>query len=229
MNPLFHTTFTKLGKSVFIGIACAFGLSAASAAIIQVSGPNSTSGFAPEIISAPSDTRNNATPYSRQVGFDEKQDVLLTSTLAVDGGGSLATGLIVNSHMIYLERLRGAGQPASVVHTGVEWTFDGPILGVMSSINGGREAASRALLGLDATTYAAFPHRGMEANDNYSFSGNSLTVNMRVTEPGDWIRVVTLAPTKRDVPETGGWMLGLLAALGLAGARRLFGAGRARA
>lgn len=62
----------------------------------------------------------------------------------------------------------------------------------------------------------------MEPGDDYSISGNTLTVDMRVSEPGDWIRVVTLAP-KKDVPETGGWMLGVLASLGLAGARRWLG------
>lgn len=220
MNPFTRISLAKTSKSALIGMAWAFSLASASGALVSVVGPVSTSGFSPEIIMAPGDTRNNATPFSRQVGFNENQGVLLTSTVAVDGGGSLAAGLIVNSHMIYLERLRGQGQPASVVHTGVEWTFDGPILGVLSSINGGREAASRAQLGLEDTRYAAFPNRGMEANDNYTISGDTLTVNMRVTEPGDWIRVVTLAPTKRKVPETGGWMLGGIAGLALTGVRR---------
>jgi len=51
---------------------------------------------------------------------------------------------------------------------------------------------------------------------------------MRVSEPGDWIRVVILAP-KKDVPETGGWLLGGLAGLALAGARRAFGRTHERA
>lgn len=214
-------TLNPLKTALICGLVVLAGGVPARGALISVMGPDSTSGYAPEIIVAPSDTRNNATPYSRQVGFDEKQGVVLPGEVKVDGGVILATGTRVSSHMIYLERLRGPGQPASVWHLGVDWTFDGPILGVMSSINGGREAASQSILGLDTTAYAQFSHRGMEANDTYSVSGSTLTVNMKVTEPGDWIRVVTLAPPRSRVPETGGWMAGVIGGLFIAGLRRL--------
>ncbi|MDD1651391.1 MAG: hypothetical protein LUO80_13530, partial [Methylococcaceae bacterium] len=199
--------------------------SSAGAALVSVSGPSSSSGIAPQIIAAPVDTRNNATPFSGQVGFDEKQGVVLLSSLTIDGGGTIAAGVRVNSHMIYLERLRGEGQPAVVRHHDVEWTFDGPVLGVMSSQGGGREAASRSVLGLDGTAYAQFSNRGMESNDGYTIDGSTLTVNMRVTEPGDWIRVVTLAPDVRteSVPENGGWLLGAISVLSMAALRRRLG------
>jgi hypothetical protein len=203
------------------GLMLATMVSSASAALVLVTGPDSSSGIAPKIIAAPLDTRNNATPFSGQVGFDEKQGVMLLSSLTIDGG-TIAAGVRVNSHMIYLERLRGQGAPAVVSHRAVEWTFDGPVLGVMSSQGGGREAASRSVLGLDGTAYAQFSNRGMEANDGYEIDGTKLTVNMRVTEPGDWIRVVTLAPDLRTepVPETGGWLVGMISMLSLAGLRR---------
>lgn len=214
-------TLNLLKAALICGLGVLVGGVPARGTLISVMGPESTSGYAPEIIEAPSDTRNNVTPYSRQVGFDEKQGVMLPSDVKVDGGGVVAAGTMVSSHMIYLERLRGAGQPASVWHLGVDWTFDGPILGVMSSINGGREAASQSILGLYTTTDAQFSHRVMEANDTYSSSGSTLTVNMKVTEPGDWIRVVTLAPLRSRVPETGGWMAAVIGVLSIAGMRRL--------
>jgi hypothetical protein len=42
----------------------------------------------------------------------------------------------------------------------------------------------------------------MEDADSYVIAGNQLTVNMRVSQPGDWIRVVT-APA----PEPGTLLL----------------------
>jgi hypothetical protein len=215
---------SNLRTRLLAGAMLVTGAVSAQAALVSVAGPASSSGaaFLPQIIAAPSDTSNNATPYSRQVGFNENQGVMLVSSLSVDGG-SIAAGLRVDSHMIYLERERGRGLPDSVTHRRVEWTFDGVILGVMSNQNGGREAASEALLGLAGTTYAQFPNRGLEAADSYSIAGNTLMVSMRVTEPGDWIRVVTLSqpgtPT-RSVPETGGMALGVIGVLAVAGLRR---------
>ncbi|MEM8886317.1 MAG: PEP-CTERM sorting domain-containing protein [Planctomycetota bacterium] len=103
-------------------------------------------------------------------------------------------------------------------HSGVVWTFDGVILGVMSDSGGNLEAASTFELGAPGTNYtvifggsgpaAPFSARGMEGNngtglgnaDGYQLlAPNQLRVGMHVTEPGDWIRVVTMDP----VPEPG--------------------------
>lgn len=60
------------------------------------------------------------------------------------------------------------------------------------------------LLGAPGTFYpGAFPDRGLEANDSYLVSGNAITVNMNVAQPGDWIRVVTMAVA--DDCKKGGW------------------------
>ena len=124
-----------------------------------------------------------------QQAFDEKQGVLLPTNLAVDGG-SIAAGTVVNSHMIFLNTPVGAGG-ASDTQT---WTFDGLVLGVMSDSGGTLEAASNALLGAPGTAYpGAFGARGLETNDWYTMGGNTITLYMIVTEPGDWIRVVTAA------------------------------------
>ncbi|MDX1577519.1 MAG: PEP-CTERM sorting domain-containing protein, partial [Gemmatimonadota bacterium] len=70
------------------------------------------------------------------------------------------------------------------------------------------------LLGAPGTIYSGpLAARGLESNDNYIINNNFLTVDMSVTEPGDWIRVVTASD--RVVPEPGTL---LLLGTGLAGA-----------
>jgi len=158
--------------------------------------------FGPDIIAAPASIIDDfpGAENDHQQAFDELQGVLLTDALLVDGG-SIAAGTVVNSHMIFLNTPVGAS--ASDTQT---WTFDGKILGVMSDIGGGLEAASNAILGAPGTTYpGAFGNRGLESNDWYQVSGNSIRVYMQVSEPGDWIRVVT-APV--PVPAPGAILLG---------------------
>jgi hypothetical protein len=148
----------------------------------------------PDIIPAPDsviDDSPGATNDHEQ-GFNEKQGVLLAAPLEVDDGVFIPAGTWVNSHMIFLN----TDGDTAASDVGVVWTFDGPVLGVMSKNNGSLEVASSPILGAAGTTYPAAPFqaRGLEAGDGYSVSGNTITVSMNVTEPGDWIRVVT-APT----------------------------------
>ena len=109
--------------------------------------------------------------------------------------------------MIFLNS--GPGDDGTLIEHGaglntnaVTFTFDGLILGVMSDRGGTLEAASSSFLGAAGTTYpGAFGARGMEGgpldglfdNDWYATSGMSIRLGMRVTEPGDWIRVVTVS------------------------------------
>ncbi|WP_169566135.1 hypothetical protein [Sneathiella limimaris] len=152
-----------------------------------------------QIIGNPLNVLDDGTKNDRQQGFNEAQGVLLTEDLLVDGG-VIAKGMRVDSHMIFLNS-RGLEK---IYHYGVQWEFSGTILGVMSDIDGDLEAASSELLGAEDTTYdngntnqsAPFRKRGMEADyDGYNILGlgNVLEVDMFVTEPGDWIRVVTVS------------------------------------
>ncbi len=182
------------------GVALALGLAdTAQASIISVSGPDSNLGSAATIIAAPADVTDDAATNSGQQGFDERQGVTLGSALSVDGG-TIAAGTKIDSHMIFFNT-QGNTYGS---HTDVVWVFSSDILGVMSDSSGALEATSSALLGAPGTTYpGSFGARGMEGADAYTISGNSLTVNMFVTEPGDWIRVITASsgsgPT--SVPE----------------------------
>lgn len=184
------------------------------AALIGVSGPDSVNNATEaQIISAPLSVFDEGRTNTGQEGFDERQGVVLENALAIDGG-SLAAGAVVDSHMIFLNTPEGAAER----HANVVWSFSGDILGVMSARNGGNIANSD-FLGSPSTTYpGAFGFRGLESNDSYAILGNTLTLSMRVTTPGDWIRVVTSAAAV-PAPATLGLMaLGLL---GLGLRRRL--------
>ena len=190
---------SRLITAVLGGVVAWFAWTApAGATLISVSGPNSNLGSAPAIIGAPADVTDDAASNTGMQGFDERQDVLLGAALSVDGG-SIAAGTRVNSHMIFLNTVGNTdASQANVI-----WTFDGIVLGVMSDSTGTLEVASSAILGAIGTIYpaAAFTARGLESNnggdgpnDGYTIAGNTLIVAMHVTEPGDWIRVVTAVP-----------------------------------
>lgn len=146
------------------------------------------------------------------LGFNEIQNFVLTRDIQVDGINDnvwIEKGTKVSSHMIFMNN---PGFP--VLENIASWTFDGTILGVMSDVDGELEAASNDILGNPGTLYpGSFSNRGLEPNDFYTGIGtNTLDVSMRVTEPGDWIRVVTVS----SVPEPAS-IFGLLAMAVLGG------------
>jgi len=175
----------------------------ANAVITIVSGPASSMGTSPLIIAPPSDVLDNIVFNTGMQGFNEAQGVLTTVDHGIDGGGTISAGTLINSHMIFLN----SQGTATLQHHSVVWTFANPILGVMSDNSGTLEAASTFELGNPATNYTAtfpgsgpaapFTDRGMESvepnPDWYTvLTPTTLEVNMFVTEPGDWIRVVTV-------------------------------------
>lgn len=200
------------------------GTGAAQGTIMGASGPNSSAGTAAAIIGAPADLLDDAVINTGMQGFDEAQGVVTGMAYGIDGG-SIDAGTAVNSHMIFLNN-RGR---SLLTHQDVQWLFDGRIIGVMSNGNGSYEAASSAGLGAPNTNYtmnfggsgpaAPFTARGFEVSDSYSVAGDLLTVFMRVTEPGDWIRVLT-APAAIPVPATLLLSLAGLAILGRTARRR---------
>ncbi|MFK5978775.1 MAG: PEP-CTERM sorting domain-containing protein [Rhizobiaceae bacterium] len=196
-----------------IAIATASSASATIMSVFETAG-NSTAGTAAAIIAAPKFATDAAFTNSGQQGFNELQSVLLTADLLVDGG-IIAKGTRVNSHMIFLNLKHGETSPLR--HLGVEWTFKNRILGTMSDYSGNLEFASTPILGWPGTTYQSpYNARGLEGSDAISFFGNVLTLSMNVSQPGDWIRVVSAVPVPPALPLFGT----ALAVLGFMGWRR---------
>ncbi len=198
----------QLGPGIVAGLA--LSATGVQAKLIDVTGPASTAGALAEIIAAPAGVLNGNVLNDGQQGFDEAQGVTTSVVHNMDNGRSIAIGTTVDSHMIFLNR----NGNSRIDHNDVIWTFSGEILGVMSDRGGLLEAASTFELGAAGTNYpaAGFDARGMEGSDRYDRIGsNMLRVNMAVTEPGDWIRVVTAAA----VPEPSSSIAML--ALGLGG------------
>ncbi|MBL4905936.1 MAG: hypothetical protein JKX94_00665 [Sneathiella sp.] len=194
-KSVFRNCFAYLVTSLIVTL---FTVPSAHSALIGVGGPLSNIGTPAAIIGAPALINNITVTNTGQQGFDEMQNVLLGAALAVDAG-NIASGMTVDSHMIFFNRTPGSGAAS---HFNVQWTFSGTILGVMSDSNGNLEAASNGILGAAGTIYpGAFINRGLETlTDGYSVLGSVLTVGMRVSSPGDWIRVVTASSTLSVIP-----------------------------
>ncbi len=190
----------KIGKWVFFSTALCFSTSAYTGIInVTETEGNSSMNANAAIISAPNHILEDNTFNRAMQGFNEAQSIFTTAAHAIDGGNFIAAGSNVSSHMIFLN----SPGNARLSHTGVQWTFDGIIIGVMSDSGGFLEASSSYELGNPLTNYtntfggsgaaAPFGARGLENNDSYIVDGNTITVNMTVTEPGDWIRVITIS------------------------------------
>jgi hypothetical protein len=222
-------------KNYALAAAAAFLVAAlstsAQATLISVAGPASSAGTAPAIIGAPDHILDDFVFNTGMQGFDEAQGVTTSVAHGIDGGGSIPAGTVVDSHMIFLN----SDGTTRLSHSSVDWVFSGAILGIMSDSGGALEAASTFELGNPATNYtmtfvgggpaAPFANRGLEGNngtglgsDGYALlNPTTLRVGMIVTEPGDWIRVVTA--TAIPEPSTLALFAIGLAGLGFAGCR----------
>ena len=205
----------KFVNKTAVALAAAIGFTAtsANAELLSVSGPASSAGTLAEIISAPEFVTNSNAFNTGLQGFDEQQGVVLMDPLSVDGG-VIAAGTRVDSHMIFLNKQNGV--PGRLSHANVEWTFSGEILGIMIDVNGLDEMASTAVLGALGTTYDTFNNRGLEGNDLISFAGVTLTTSFLVTQPGDWVRVITAS----EIPLPAGLPLFLAGMAGLGFVKR---------
>ena len=179
----------------------------AQAALVSVTG-------AGEIIAAVSVQEDSPT-NTKQQGFNEQQGVLLGSAVNVDGG-TVAAGTRVDSHLIFLN-----SQGNTRIDTNASWTFDGAIVGVMSDSGGNLMTNSDSLFAafnnyFTTGTSAPFGAQGLEGADAYTVSGNTLDLRMLVTEPGDWIRVLTVSA----VPVPAALFMFAPALLGFLGLRR---------
>ncbi|PHS69736.1 MAG: hypothetical protein COB23_05595 [Methylophaga sp.] len=192
-------------KTILILTALLFSVQAQAALVGTLGG---------KIIGAVSIQEDSPT-NRRQQGFDEQQGVLLTKMIKVDGG-FIAKGTKVDSHIIFFNT-KGNKYGASKAL----WKFDGQILGVMSDKKGRlMNKTNDIFAAFDDyfTTGKSLPFNaaGMEGRDGYFINAMVLGVFMEVTEPGDWIRVITASAV--PIPAAI-WLFGS-ALLGFVGMRR---------
>ena len=203
----------KFLKYAIAGFAASFAFSgAASAATI-------TGLMGSSVIAAPA-TVGEDTPTNTEIqAFNEGVDILLALDLAVDAG-VIAAGTRVDSHMIFLNTLNDL-----LVTDTASYSFSETILGVMSDQDGDNLFDSDDILSgtIDYIGGNYGDNRGLEDNDSndfYSIVGlNQFNIGMRVTEPGDWVRVIT-ASSVSAVPVPAGLILLPTALFGLRTLRR---------
>lgn len=186
--------------------------SAASAATITSLDANG------EVLATAPTSVTNAAPVNSPLiqGFNEQTGVSLLNNLTMENytaaDTSAVLGTVVDSHMFFINQ--ESGKPDPLVTTTAEFSFSETILGVITSLTGLDNTDS--IFGASGTTYeAGFTARGLEGNDAVSFSGNTLTLTFAITQPGDWVRVIT-ASSVPAVPLPAGAPL-LLAGLGAFG------------
>lgn len=124
-------------------------------------------------------------------GFDEDQNIKLTTALNVDiladgkgggiGAGVIELGKTVASHYIFFD-------PTSGSQTG-EVTFDSDIVGIITSA---KNLAASDSLANTGVTYQTPGLRGLEKSDHVYITGpRTIRVNWKASSPGDYIRVLT--------------------------------------
>jgi hypothetical protein len=142
-------------------------------------------------------------------GFDEDQNILLSSPLVIDVGASpIAAGTVVASHYIFFD----PGPTENVIGT---VDFDSPVLGIITSTG---DLAASDFLANTGVNYLNPANRGLEAGDSVTISGpDQILFNTTASSPGDYVRVLTAASPAAASPEPGTLQLAalFLAALGV--------------
>lgn len=151
---------------------------------------------------APPAAVSDATPGSNTQlqAYDEAQSILTTQAHTLDDGSVLAAGTLVDSHMVFLNRVSGT----KLLTVAGNVAFSGTVLGTISDRNGVEMGLSDYLGGgVDYSSWgASYKARGREnSQDVASFAAgsNSIFFSLRVTQPGDWVRVIT-APAAVPLP-----------------------------
>ena len=126
-------------------------------------------------------------------GFDESQNILLTSALTVDVGTSpIAAGTRVASHYVFFD-------PSNPQNIQGHVNFDSKVLGIITST--GLLIASD-FLAHTGVNYLSPSARGLEAGDSVTISGlNQIFFDTSASSPGDYVRVITAFSPAAAVPE----------------------------
>lgn len=163
------------------------------------------------------------------LGWDEKQNVTLTTNLYVDrvanasasfigsdtAGTYIEAGTVVSSH--YFQWDPGSGSNRRVT---AQLDFDSDIFAFITSDSNLFDSDS--VLGLNGFDYADFGLRGLESGDTTDFGPGGddslVDISWRASSPGDWTRLITAfspggegsgdpSPPAVSVPEPGSAIL----------------------
>jgi len=146
------------------------------------------------------------------VGFDEEQNIVITSTIQVNIGTNPVAGDVVASHYIGFDPATSLSQIGYI-------DFDADIYGVATSRTNLMNSDSLANTGV---TYLSDSLRGLEGGDSVMIdptNSKRLLVNWFANSPGDYVRVFTQF-SAAAVPEPGAIALLGLGFAGLVVARR---------
>lgn len=204
--------FNLLRKAVLTGTTlCIIGAGAASAAVVSAVVTASSPVAVTGVVGIPPGgiVGDNKVNTNTLYAFDEKQNILLSSPLAINVvAGSIAPGTRIDSHYVVFD-------PRGRVTVEATITFKTAILGLITK--SGTLLASN-FLGAPGVTYLNDKLTGLEGSeDTISFSGDFTSLTWTASNPGDHIRVITAAA---PIPLPAGGLLLIGALGGLAALRR---------
>ena len=187
-----------MGAKRFVSVVCGLMMGAmalpASATIIGgavTGGTALTAGgvFQKLVVPFTSSPTNNTIGDDNQqspnlFGFDEEQNIIITSTIQVNIGTNPVAGDVVASHYIGFDPASGLGQVGYI-------DFDADIYGVATDRTKLNDSDFLANTGV---TYLSDSLRGLEGGDSVMIdptNSRRLLVNWFANSPGDYVRVFT--------------------------------------
>lgn len=148
------------------------------------------------VIDPPLNTGNDNQQINALLGFNERQHVLLTSNLAIDGPeGIIPAGTVVSSHYIIYD----PSGSSSVING--DALVDTHVLGVIFNTD---TLNSSDYLGIPTTNYLNPSLRGFEASAGDTATivdPNTVSFHLSAGTPGDYARIITFSDSANRGPQ----------------------------